>query len=91
MVENYWMAMTRDIPFAEYDSSALIAAACADLNRLSDYRASRQGGQITPAVIFRGNVPSDLVGPFISQFLWQDMNYGALSVSQLMTKCSRLK
>jgi hypothetical protein len=35
MIELYWQALTRDVPFAEYDSHALTDAAAADLSKCS--------------------------------------------------------
>ena len=38
MVELYWQALTRDVPFAAYDTHPLIRAAAADLSRCSAFR-----------------------------------------------------
>lgn len=127
IAENYWMALTRDINFADYDSHPLTAAAVADLNKFSDFRgpryrpslalrgqsslATRQtafesesdnaeisqpdqprvpvrqqavSGPVTTGTLFRGLTPGDLTGPYVSQFLWKDFNYGTQSVSQKM-------
>ena len=69
MVEDYWQALTRDVPFSQYGTDPTIAQAVADLNKLSDYRGPNVNGQVTPDVIFRGPTPGDLTGPFLSQFL----------------------
>ena len=37
---------------------------------------------VTPATIFRGDTPADLNGPYISQFLWQNIPYGAMVLHQ---------
>ncbi len=137
IAENYWMALTRDVFFLDYDSHPLTNAAAQDLTKFSDFRGprfrpnasrSRSGSQsstftaqtqssderfegqvvgemnsergfqslgaapirklfagpITPATLFRGNTPGDLVGPYISQFLWKDIPYGVQSISQKM-------
>lgn len=42
IAENYWMALTRDISFADYDSHPLTNAAAQDLSRFSDFRGPRQ-------------------------------------------------
>ncbi len=76
MVELYWAALTRDVPFAAYDSDPLIAAACADLNAQPGYRGPRSGGQVTPANLFRGRFPGELDGPYISQFLVRTIPHG---------------
>ncbi|MFJ6674014.1 vanadium-dependent haloperoxidase [Actinosynnema sp. NPDC091369] len=82
-VELYWMALTRDVPFAEYDRNPVIAQAAAELSRLSDYRAPKVDGLVTPATIFRGGTRGDVRGPFLSQFLLRDIQYGTLRVPQL--------
>ena len=46
MVEDYWAALTRDVPFSQYASDPLIGQAAADLSKLSDYRAPKVNGQI---------------------------------------------
>lgn len=82
MIELYWMALARDLPFAAWNDDPTIAAACADLSRCSDYRAPRSGGAVVPATLFRGNTLGDLTGPFVSQFLLHDAPLGSLMVSQ---------
>jgi hypothetical protein len=83
MVEDYWQALTRDIPFSQYGTDPAIAQAAADLSELSDYRGPRQNGQVTPDVIFRGSTPGDLTGPYLSQFLLKPVPMGAASMPQL--------
>ena len=83
MVEDYWCALTRDVPFSQYSSDPLIAQACTDLSKLSDYRAPKVNGQITPDVIFRGDSPGEANGPYMSQFLLKTIPFGAAQVSQL--------
>ena len=84
MVELYWMGLTRDIPYTQFDADPTIAAACADLNKLSVLRSPKASGKVTPSTVFRGNLGGDLNGPLISQFLWQDMPYGALHIPQFV-------
>ena len=38
IAENYWMALTRDVPFSDYSTHALTQQAAADLTRFSDFR-----------------------------------------------------
>jgi hypothetical protein len=83
MVEDYWQALTRDVPFSQYGADATIAQAVADLNKLSDYRGPKVNGQVTPDVIFRGPTPGDLTGPYMSQFLLKPVPMGATSLAQL--------
>jgi membrane-associated phospholipid phosphatase len=76
MVECYWLALTRDVPFAAYGTDPMIAAACADLNTQPGYRGPRSAGQVTPANVFRGNFPGELDGPYLSQFLVRPIPHG---------------
>ncbi len=84
MVELYWMALARDIPFTEYDTSPTIRAAAAELSRLSDFRGPKVGGEVTTATLFRGVTPGDLVGPYVSQFLLKTVTFGAEEIVQRM-------
>ena len=52
IVENYWMALTRDIHFSDYTAAPTIQSAVTDLNSLSDFRGSKAGGLVTPAPYF---------------------------------------
>jgi membrane-associated phospholipid phosphatase len=77
MVEVYWASLLRDVPFVQYGTDAGVAAACADLSRLSDFRGPKEGGAVTPNTIFRGPYAGCTVGPFVSQFLLKDIAFGA--------------
>lgn len=81
-VELYWMALARDVPFTTYDTDPLIAQAAEELSRLSDHRAPKEDGRVTPATIFRGDTRGDLRGPYVSQFLLRDIQYGTLRIPQ---------
>ena len=85
IAENYWMALARDIPFADYETSPLVQEASRDLSRFSDFNGPKAGGQVTSRSLFRGNTPGDLTGPYISQFLWMDTPFGAERVDRKMT------
>lgn len=80
IVENYWQALTRDIPFLNYESDTLVAEAAADLNQFAEYRGPRENGQVTPRLYSRGVLPGDNVGPYVSQFLLRDVPYGAQTI-----------
>src|SRR5215470_8437580 len=83
MVEDYWLALTRDVPFSHYGTDPTIAQAAADLSKLSDYRGPKVNGQVTPEVIFRGPTPGDLTGPYLSQFMLKPVPMGAATLPQL--------
>ena len=80
MVEVYWAALCRDIPFNEFSASAAVASAITDLNTMSDFRGPKFGGAVTPATFLRGSTPGDLAGPYISQFLYQTIPFGSTSI-----------
>lgn len=101
-VEVYWQALLRDVPFAEYRDDIEnrdLLAACADLNRLSDFRGPKAGGRVTPSTLFRGTAlypdaadpkgrsvtpPGVLDGPMVSQFLLRDVPFGSQWLSAKM-------
>jgi hypothetical protein len=82
MVELYWQALTRDVPFGAYETHPLTLQAAAELSGVSGFRGPKAGGVVTPATLFRGTTPGDQVGPYISQFLWLDVPYGAIAMAQ---------
>ncbi len=82
MVELYWQALLRDVPFAQYETHPLAAAACEDLSRLSALSGPRRAGGVTPDTLFRGDAVGDLTGPYLSQFLLKPIPYLPLWVEQ---------
>ena len=84
VVEVYWHALLRDVPFRDYPSNPMVARAVDDLNRFAYFR-QRYGGAVTPFNLFRGETPGDLVGPYVSQFLLKPVPYGAMTLEQRYT------
>jgi len=82
MVELYWMALLRDVPFDQFGTHPLAKAAADELNLLPDYRGAKIAEAVTTGSLFRGLEPGCEVGPYVSQFLWQDIPYGAQVISQ---------
>ncbi|WP_256237352.1 hypothetical protein [Bacillus sp. EB600] len=82
IVEVYWQAITRDVPFEDYHTNPLTELAALDLSKFSDFRGPKVNGLVTTQTLFRGNGPGDLIGPYISQFLWKDIPYGATTITQ---------
>jgi len=82
LIELYWQALLRDVPFAEYESNASVANACRDLTALSAFGGPRDGNAVTPATLFRGGSRGGRVGPYLSQFLIRDIPYGATKLVQ---------
>jgi hypothetical protein len=82
MVELYWMALMRDVPFAHFGCSSLAAEAAAELSGLSAYYGPKVSGRVTQDTLFRGITTGDLKGPYLSQFLLQPIYYGSLVFPQ---------
>lgn len=84
IVENYWMALLRDVPFSDYPTHPTAIAAAADLTSFgADFKGPKNGsGQVTPQLLFRGLTPGDRVGPLLSQFFYLPCFFGANEVSQ---------
>jgi hypothetical protein len=87
MVELYWRALCRDVPYGEYGSDGTVGEAVSDLDGISGYRGPRsgadpRGGSLDRSTLFRGVVPGVQKGPRISQFLWKDIPRGAIPLSQ---------
>jgi hypothetical protein len=68
MVEVYWEAYLRDVPFIDYGTNPLIAQAVVDMNRLSAYAGPTP---VTPQNLFRYPFIGCATGPYVSQFLYQ--------------------
>jgi hypothetical protein len=82
MAELYWEALAADVPFQNYKESPLIAAALSDLNAFSHPLGPSSTGKITAGTLFRGETAGDLIGPYISQFLWLEIPYGIKMIDQ---------
>ncbi len=83
-VELYWMALLRDVHFSQYATNDLAAEACAELSGISSFSRLLDGVHepVTAANLFRGFTQGDLLGPYISQFLYQTLEYGAAEIVQ---------
>jgi membrane-associated phospholipid phosphatase len=93
MAELYWMALLRDVSFTDFGTGAGTDAAgpnsSADAaDALTDdftaFRGPRDPttGRVTPATLFRGFTPGDLLGPYVSQFLLKRIVFGTLRFNQ---------
>ena len=83
--ELYWMSLVRDVSFQDYTAAtppALITEAIQRLNQLKDFRGPKVNGQVTAATLFRDTLPGSTRGPFLSQFLLQDVPYGVQKIVQ---------
>jgi hypothetical protein len=81
-VENYWMALCRDVNFTQYGQEPLTKAAIAELNSLPAFHGPKP---VTSQNLFRGFTAGDVLGPYASQFLLLPFAYGAVPVTQLLT------
>ncbi|XWV24762.1 phosphoesterase-like protein [Tupanvirus deep ocean] len=89
MVELYALAVARDIPFNEYNKSAMINHLL-QTSRLNNtevltylmYAPAAPLLPFTPQTIFRGIGQGELDGPYVSQFLLLDVVGGALKTPQ---------
>ena len=53
-----------------------------DLNASSFPLGPRHSGALTPRTVFRGETAGDLIGPYVSQFLWLEIPYGLKAIDQ---------
>ncbi len=83
MVELYNQMLSRDVLFRDFDNNSLINETISDLNKLSDFKGPKEGGQVTTKTVFRGNSEGDLIGPYVSIFFLRFFNQGAAVVDQV--------
>ncbi|NNE67914.1 MAG: vanadium-dependent haloperoxidase [Pyrinomonadaceae bacterium] len=76
MLEVYWQAVLRDVPFAEYTANNAVTQAVRELGRYPQFRT------VTSNTLFRGETEGDGVGPYISQFLQKPIPFGAGTIEQ---------
>jgi hypothetical protein len=81
-IENYWMALCRDVNFTQYGNEPISQAAIAELNSLPAFAGPRP---VTPQNLFRGFTPGDVLGPYVSQFMLLPTSFGAIPISQMFT------
>ena len=86
MVELYWHALLRNLNFADYGKDADAQAASVDLSLLSTFLgpkvASIAGPVVTPDTLFRGSFAGCVGGPYVSQFLYEDIPNGPIKYPQ---------
>lgn len=70
MMELYWHALLRDIPFIEFATHPQVAQAAQDLSTCSDFKGPKDNGLVTPHTLFRAPFQGALTGPLISQFFY---------------------
>ena len=92
MIELYWMALLRDVPFDHLGPlNADVVAAAGELNAV--YNAATTEGSLcegvdlpcggfTAGTLFRIGLPGEGFGPLISQFFIRDVGYGTQTIDQ---------
>lgn len=84
MVELYWMALLRDVPFDRYEGNPMAEAAAAELSSLADFKGPKEGGAVTTQTLFRDLLPGCTDGPYLSQFMLLGTPFGAEFVERRM-------
>jgi hypothetical protein len=84
VVELYWQALARDVPFSDYATHPITQAAAAELSTLSGYTGVKVNGRVDSTTLFRGFTAGDSMGPYISQFLLKAIPFGVQFVEQKM-------
>ena len=83
MLEHYWGALLRDVPFTQYGNNALVALAALEISGIAAYQGPRNAtGQVTTSLLFRGGFPGETLGPHISQLFLIPTALGAQPISQ---------
>ena len=92
LIELYWASLLRDVPFTDYETNAIAAAAAVELTlRGSTYAGPKDAsGRVTPSLLFRGGptgsgtFPGEEFGPYVSQFCIQPTRLGVQPFDQKM-------
>ncbi len=82
LIELYWQALLRDVPFSDYPHHPVARRAAAELTGLAGFRGPRAAGAVTPETLFRGAGAGSLAGPYLSQFLSRDLFLPPMWVKQ---------
>lgn len=82
LIELYWCSLLRDVAFTDYAANPFAQAAAAELTTLALYQGPKDNAKVTPALLFRGDLFGEKIGPYISQFFLTPTNFGALPFDQ---------
>jgi membrane-associated phospholipid phosphatase len=84
MVEVYAMSLLRDTTFNDIKNLSPTNLYLQELNNFSNKTTAPVdiNGNITGNTLFKGNRADELVGPYMSQFLYLPFSYGNLHVDQ---------
>src|SRR5437870_1382204 len=85
LVELYWASLLRDVAFTDYVSNPTAAQAAQELSGMPSYAGPRNNhGNVTPALLFRGEFQGETIGPYLSQLCLIPTFLGAQEMSQQM-------
>lgn len=87
MVELYWQALLRDVPFADYEENAMVRKAADELSRYEAFSGPRRDGKVVPGLLFRGPTVGERTGPYLSQFLLKDLVIPPIRIPQKIRTC----
>lgn len=91
LVELYWRALARDVPFAEYSGHPVIREAVTELAALSAQSGPPVDPERAGETLFRGELVDCHRGPLVSQFLWKPVPWTPVWVEQtIRTAAPRL-
>eukprot|EP00752_Nemacystus_decipiens_P010080 g8982.t1 len=87
LAECYWMALARDVPFADYDTANVTVAAAENLAEMPGFAdgtgvAVRDDGSVDPSSqLFRASFVGVETGPMVSQLLVNDFTMDSITVA----------
>jgi hypothetical protein len=84
-MEVYALALNRDVSFWDIENNnGANGATLTSLNSFNDKTTAPvdNSGDITDKILFRGSAQDELVGPYVSQFLYLPFNYGNIAIEQ---------
>ncbi len=83
-IELYWMALMRDVHFVDCPTDELATEAENELTSLPSFSRRLDGVHepVRSQSLFRGFTEGDLKGPYLSQFLYQTLEFGAAEIVQ---------
>lgn len=82
-MEIYALALNRDMSFWYIENNGATGSAMNALNSFNNKTSAPVvNGMITNKTLFRGSAQDEDNGPYVSQFLYLDFNYGNIEVKQ---------
>jgi hypothetical protein len=82
MLELYWMALLRDVPFEKYKDDPLAAAAAEELSQFSKSVTDSERAPVSAPTLFLADYPGISDGPRISQLVLWSFEFDGIPVEQ---------